>query len=251
MGDVTREALEYVGHLAEAAAAPQLVTLPDGRVGSTKRFEVLKTPIADPLKVSTLAAVCDYLVSRPDQLLTEELLLHVESPTVVRLYSALMPPNRDREDLLVAEAKVSKFPFGSYLDQESFITHLMTCFEPTEERAAVAVVVGKLRSGVVKTLDDDGVTQIATATSGVSRLTQVSIPNPVQLHPYRTFGEVEQPWALYLLRVRDGGNDAPPTMALHEVADQRWQLAAVAAIRDYLRATLEPLKGLENVTILA
>lgn len=51
---------------------------------------------------------------------------------------------------------------------------------------------------------DDGVSQVATARSGVASVGKVVVPNPISLRPYRTFLEVEQQESDFVFRMHEG-----------------------------------------------
>ncbi|MGC4441273.1 hypothetical protein ABXW85_20645, partial [Streptococcus suis] len=73
----------------------------------------------------------------------------------------------------------------------------------------------KIESG--SEIEDNGVSQVATVTSGVASLAKGKAPNPVLLRPYRTFAEVEQPASQFVFRI-----DKQARMALFEADGKRW-----------------------------
>ena len=54
-------------------------------------------------------------------------------------------------------------------------------------------VVGNLKEDAVRTMTDDGVSQVTAVRTGVATVADVKVPNPVSLRPFRTFIEVDQP----------------------------------------------------------
>lgn len=86
------------------------------------------TNYADPVKATTLSALADYIVNCREEF-TEgrRMIIHVVSPTKVRLMSAL-DGERKREVLLETEAQVSGFHFDQWYDQESFMISLQANF---------------------------------------------------------------------------------------------------------------------------
>jgi hypothetical protein len=55
------------------------------------------------------------------------------------------------------------------------------------------------------------------------------VPNPIQLKPFRTFPEVDQPEGMFVLRMKTGG------LATLIVCDgNAWKLEAVKRLREWL-----------------
>ncbi|HUW08460.1 MAG TPA: hypothetical protein VM537_01965, partial [Anaerolineae bacterium] len=79
------------------------------------------------------------------------------------------------------------------------------------------------------------VSQTVSVRRGMSQTTQVVVPNPVTLKPYRTFREIDQPESPFLLRARNPKNEeGVPEFALFEADGGAWRLTAVERIKDYL-----------------
>jgi hypothetical protein len=195
-----------------------------------------------PLEVATLTGLVDYVKTVADERDDVDeggLAIHVVSPTEVRVVSGLSDDGfAQRAVFLAARAVAPKHGWGTFADQEAFVVWLLTAFVDTVERASVLALVGNLREEAVRQSTDDGVSQTVVARKGMVRVENVVVPNPVRLAPYRTFREVEQPHGLFLLRLRGGGEDAVPTIALFEADGGLWRLDAIGAIRDWLRHQL-------------
>jgi hypothetical protein len=108
---------------------------------------------------------------------------------------------------------------------------------PTEDREKLLKIVGNIRDENVTEFGDDGVTQQVQARTGITRIENIVVPNPVVLKPYRTFTEVEQPESSFILRMRKG-----PEVALFEADGRAWENKAICNIRDYLRKELEGIE---------
>ena len=91
-------------------------------------------PFTDAINISTLTALVDYIKGTPEEL-RESMILHVDSPTTVRLYSGLID-ERNREYLFQAEAIINQFSFNSACDQEWLLVELQANFLDTEENNA-------------------------------------------------------------------------------------------------------------------
>lgn len=158
-------------------------------------------PKADSLSVNTLTSIVDYIKGKPEEL-RETMILHVISPTEVRLYSGLVD-ERNREELMRADAIVNEFQFDRCYDQERFLIELQANFVETDDLITIMQVAGNIKSGTTANYSDDGVSQKTTIKTGVE-LADVIVPNPVKLRPYRTFAEIEQPESSYVFRIKDG-----------------------------------------------
>ena len=90
---------------------------------------------------------------------------------------------------------------------------------------------------------DDGITQRVTAKAGVARVAVVDLPNPVELYPYRTFLDVEQPASKFVLRIK-ADKDEGPRCALFEADGGAWRATAVETIKSYMVDNLDPAKAI-------
>ena len=75
-------------------------------------------------------------------------------------------------------------------------------------------VAGNIQAGTTANYDDDGVSQKTTIKIGIANKTDVIVPNPMKLRPYRTFAEIEQPESSYVFRIMD--TDRGPAFKLVE-----------------------------------
>lgn len=235
-------AVTEIATLAERAAA-QTVEI-DGKDYSTVPLHDPRKPLPSPatLTVHTLGGLVDYIEANRDKLDLAKCLLHIEGPETVSLRSELRGEFQQRFEYVSAEvidrfaAMPGGFRFGSYLPAESMIIALQALFEPDEQRAALLKLLGNLRDDVVKTQADDGVTQTAIVRQGVVPVVETPVPNPVNLAPYRTFAEVEQPASPFVFRLRKGQNGVEA--ALFEADGGAWRLAAIEAIAQWLQGAV-------------
>ena len=85
---------------------------------------------------------------------------------------------------------------------------------------------------------DDGVTQKATIKTGITSVGDAVVPNPVNLRPFRTFIEVEQPESAFVFRMKQGNG---VECAIFEADGGAWKNAAMKSIKDYLQFELVEL----------
>lgn len=235
-----KEALEYIVGLSN----PELIEK-DGTVWSDRELNRIKwNPKAQPLKMSTLTSLIDYIKSETDAM--DNMIVHVVSPLEVRLFSAL-DEDRLRETLVVVEGHVPDFKYGQYMGHEEFLIALQSKFLDSAERAQLLAFVGNVENGSVSNYGDDGISQKATIKKGVVSREDAIVPNPIKLRPFRTFVEVEPPASNFVFRMRDDGRDGV-RCAIFEADGGAWKNCAMEHIKDYLAHELE---GFGNFTVIS
>lgn len=207
-------------------------------------------PVLDPmpkaLGIHTLTGISDYLAENTDGLCLDNLLAHVSDARNVSLYQRLSGPFHQRPCFLEATYGENQFDFNRFMDVEQFVIELQAKFVQDEMTALILQVVGNITDGIVNTFADDGITQQVTSKSGVGRVINANIPNPVVLQPYRTFSEIDQPPGRFVLRLRSGSGDNRPSVALFEADGGAWKLEAIKRIQKWLRDHLP-----EEVAVIA
>lgn len=242
--DMTKDFLDRILAMDE----PNTIEL-GGRLFSDKELYPLPCgPLAsNPLCTESLSSVTDYITHNTDgdALGGERFIIHIEGPKSAALYKE-MDRDKRRDCLLRAVANVSEFPFGHFMDTESFIINLQSNFVQDENTAALLGFVASVKTDTGVEQTDDGISQKVTARSGVSLVASTKVPNPITLRPYRTFSEVEQPESTFVFRVK-AEERSGPTMALFEADGSAWKHTATVAIRDFLKKSLDK----QEVIILA
>lgn len=209
-------------------------------------YNAVKQPTVDTLSTHTLASLVDYLKADPDAFGVDNMFLHVVSPSQVSIVSDTFGDgDKQRETILTAKLQQDIFGFNSYHDAEEFIIGLQALFVQSETTANIIKLAGNLVAEQSVSVQDDGMTQTVTAKQGITRVAQVDVPNPVTLHPFRTFQEIDQPASPFVLRIRKGRELME--CALFQADGGVWKNAAIKSIKEYLTAELGDVK----VTILA
>lgn len=233
-----KEAIQYIVGLGNVE-----VKYENGQSYSTQKLHLIEDPLAAKLSIRSLSGLVEYLQSQFDG--DEKLMVHVESPTEVSVFSRLND-DRNREYLIKADAMIPHFRFEEWYDTETFNIKLQSGFVKNDDRDVILKVIGNIKEEDVKTYGDDGVSQSVTAKVGVATVGQVEVPNPVSLRPYRTFVEIEQPASNFVFRMKNG-----PRCSLFEADGGAWKLEAMQLIKVYLETELEELVEKEKVTIIA
>lgn len=228
-----RSALEYLLGLAK----PEIIEI-NGQQYSSKRLEHVKVPAPADIAITTLTGLVDYISTKIDtDMHTERVLVHVESPTKVSVYSQLLG-DKTRHHYITCQAQLPRITFNSFMDAESFNIMLQSCFVKEDTDATTILkVVGNIKEEMVKQISDDGVSQAVTAKAGIARVEEVVVPNPVKLAPFRTFTEIKQPASNFVLRMQDG-----PKAALFEADGGAWKNEAMLSVKAYLAKELEYCK---------
>ncbi len=238
--DLTRSAMEYIAELR----APEIIELNGERYSDKELHRIPWNQLAEPLQVSTLTSLVDYIKSNVDEA-ESRMLVHVVSPTEVRLISCL-DLDRRREMLVRAVADLPRFTYGEYMGHEKFLISLQSMFMPGEDRQLLLKFAGTVKSGSIAEYGDDGVTQKATVKSGIASATDAVVPNPVSLRPYRTFLEVEQPESAFVFRMKESDRDGVQC-AIFEADGGIWKCEAMRNVAEYIRGELEGMEGLYTV----
>ena len=234
-----KEAIKYIVGLAEP-----IVEVYDNQWWSNQPLHrVSFNPKAKTIGMTTLSSLVDYIKSNVDNIETD-MIIHVQSPTKVQMYSAL-DDERIREYMVEVNAQLPTFEFNRFIDHESFCINLQSKFLPNEDRALLLKFAGTVEGGTIAEYGDDGITQKATIKTGIASKGEAIIPNPVLLKPFRTFIEIEQPSSRFIFRMR---GDSGIQCALYEADGGAWKSVAMNRIKDFLVKQLGDLT--EHFTVI-
>lgn len=242
-----REAFEYVNGLKEDSMDVKVTEIAGKTYCNKKLVEYGQEPMASEIEATTLTAMVDYIKNRTDEL-REHMIIQVKSPICVQLFSGLNK-DRKREFLFESSAIVPKFSFDSWYDQERFLIELQADFVVNADLLAIQKVAGNVEAKTTANYGDDGVSQKTTIKQGIASKTDVIVPNPVTLTPYRTFLELEQPESQFVFRIKDSGGE--PAFKIVEAEGGLWRNEAMAEIKEYLDACLKAHPVYNRITIIA
>lgn len=228
-----KEALEYIVGLKTP-----IINEIGGNTYSDKPLNrITYVPYASTIEMKTLTSLVEYIKANID-CMSKKMIVHVVSPTEVHLYSSL-DADRKREHLVEVNAELPDFRFGSFIDHESFVIALQSKFVSNADRDLVLKFAGTVEDGTVAEYGDDGVTQKATVKTGVASKADAVVPNPVNLIPYRTFLEVQQPASDFIFRMK---SSCGVQCAIFEADGGAWKNEAMDNIKAYLKEELAELK---------
>lgn len=201
----------------------------EGRTFTNHEVYPIRDAQPKPLTVHTLEGILDYV--HCEGLNKEDVYVHVEDYNAVWLYSKLYGREKQRDHFITAQAYKVEHKFSANLTLKEFLTYIQAGFVPDENTAAILAALGNIVDETGVEYADDGVTQIVTARTGITRRGQISLPNPVTLRPYRTFPDVAQPEGLFVLRVDKVGDKI--VCMLTEADGGRWKQIAVESIKEW------------------
>lgn len=226
-----KEALEYIVGLRK----PEIVSIGGEQYSDKDLCRISFNPKAQRINMTTLTSLVEYIKANVDSM-SEKMLIHVQSPTQVALYSQL-DDDRVREYMVQVEASVPEFLYGRYYDHESFLIGLQSKFVNNTDRELLLKFAGTVEDKSVASYGDDGVTQKATIKTGVASKSDAIVPNPVKLIPYRTFVEVEQPESAFVFRMSQDGSGGVKC-AIFEADGGAWKNVAMKNVKEYLQLEL-------------
>lgn len=226
--------VELVNRLLELSVP----TLTDryGATYSDRSLRLVPPPQPEPIRLGTLTGLVEAIRARVDDLDPAQWLLVVQTCRLVHLVSRRAGPTGARAVLVTAELEDGQsFPFGQFLDRETFVIGLQSKFLPGDALASVLQLASALEASTVAVAEDDGISQKTTVRQGAVLKQQVSVKGRVSLRPYRTFREVTQPASEFVFRLRST-DGALPDCALFEGDGGTWKLDAMLTIKAWLEA---------------
>jgi hypothetical protein len=240
---VIKEAIEKILSLAE----PHAIEF-KGQYYCDKMLNLLKEPEVAEVKVSTLQGLVDLYANNLDGIKAKSVFAHITGPQTAEIISRDADEFGRRHVWVRAQypSDIQKFSFGQWLNPEAFVIGLQSCFQRTFVESTDGEVIGDLEY-VLKaasnvsaegrvTYGDDGISQRVEMNKGVVLKEQATLRSRVQLAPFRTFSEIDQPLSTFVFRVHEQ-NDAIQ-LALFEADGGRWRLDAVSGIANWLRDEL-------------
>lgn len=242
-----KEALQYIAELGVDAEKTEVLEINGKTYATNNLTRYDKLPKAAKIQASTLTSLVDY-ISQCNAELPGNMIIHIVSPTLVRLMSAL-DKEREREVLFEVNAETSEFHFDQWYDQERMMIDLQANFQKNDDLELVLKAVGNIEKKNGQAYSDDGCSQVATMTVGVATKADVIVPNPVELIPFRTFQEVAQPASKFVFRI---GDKEVPAFKIVEAEGGIWKNEAVSNIKAFLKDNLltlpDEIKG--NITVI-
>ena len=198
------------------------------------------------VEVSTLTRIADLVRAKLEGgAFTNDFFLHIEDETTVRLVAKDSDEYGRRLQLIVARpVSFDQFRFGQWMSQEEFVIAVASKFADGADKDYVLNIASTLTNDAVRTSEDNGFNQKVTAKAGIRMKEDITLKPRVDLAPFRTFPEIEQPVSSFVFRARCNG-EGQPVLQLVEADGGRWKIEAIKRID----AALEVFKL--NIPIIA
>ena len=217
----------------------------NGFTYSDKPLHLIKQPAQQTsFLVYSLSSIVDYLTANADDLNPEKTIINVMSHQTVQVVSNL-DKTFERSYYLLAD--VSRFfqnsAVNEMMDIESFIINLQSNFADSSEKAELLKLVSNMTDEVLINSKDDGISQSVAVKTGIQKMENVKVPNPVQLYPFNTFPDLdnvrldEKRPAKYIFRAKKG--NAGIVLGLYEYDKERYKLEIMFDIKEYLEHELQ------------
>ena len=239
-----KKAFEYIVGLS----CPWVERIGDETYSDKPLHRISYVPRAKSIEMNTLSSLIDYIKSGVDSF-CDQMIIHVQSPTRVIMYSAL-DCEREREYVVEVNAQLPRFAFDQFQDHEAFCIGIQSkCVDdPETDKAILLKFAGTVEAGSVAEYGDDGVSQKATVKTGIASKGEALVPSPAVLKPFRTFVEVEQPVSSFIFRMKEDKYSKGIQCALFEADGGAWKIEAMKAIKLYL---MDALEGFDNFIIIS
>lgn len=229
-----KEALQYIASLKEEAMGIITEEINGETYIKGQGVRRIENDYCECMALNTLDALTIMIVEAiKGDMLNLPLMVRVTGNTV-DVFSA-MDRFMKRDHIAQSRPDVPTIRFNRYMPVEEFIIQLQTCFEEDENhnKTKLLAFVSKLSSEVKVEIEDDGISQKVTSSTGtaVKHSESITLPPIVRLKPMNTYPEIDQVETMYLLRVNKDGD-----VALFEADGGRWRFEAQRRIVEYISA---------------
>ncbi len=216
--------------------------------GSGYRF--IKPLVSPDVEVTTLDGLVELLETGLDKFEPKKIFVHVVNETLVQVSEIQADLYGHRHTYINTRMLdgVAGFQFNEWKTQESFIIGLQSCFVLTPDLSELLDIASHISVSDKATVSDTGVAQNVELKRSIAFKEEKTIRPRVELAPYRTFREVQQPVSDFIFRVRDGGQ-----LALFEADGGAWKIAAMKTIHVWLANRLKgsTVGGLPDISIIS
>lgn len=197
----------------------------------------------DHIVFSSLSALCEYALDehfKPG----EPFFIHVADFDSVRILGQLQPENENKRwtYAVAVSSSAGAMEFGRWYELEKFVIALQAGFVETESIKTMLDWLGHLANETVINSNDDQFSQSIQIKTGITSKSRVKIENPIELQPFRTFREVDQPASTFILRLKNKDNNL--FCALFEADGAAWKIEAMARVATFLKDKLPDISVL-------
>lgn len=218
----------------------------NGEKYSTRQMYKVEKPYYGPMRIAL--NTLDSLVDIVKVELTKAqlpLFVRVTSPTKVDVFTTYKDKEEKckRDYIYECTAELPDIITDRFIEYESFIIALMSKFVENEDSLYTLNLLSNVTDSNSVTSSDNGLSQSVQAKKGIVMIDNVLIKPIVNLIPFRTFLEVEQPASNFLLRLKEGGG-----VAIFEADGGAWKLEAKRKTQEYLQLKFKD--DIENGSVI-
>ena len=172
------------------------------------------------------------------------LYVNVTSPTSVDVTTAVDGYNRRAFLYHSAYEFPRKWTGANWFEHEEAMIVLRSQFIQNEGTDYLLDFLSRVSDENSVSSDDNGMTQTVQVKKGIALAAREQVKPIVNLRPYRTFLEVEQPESAFLIRIREGIQ-----VGIIEADGGMWKIAARRSVVEYLEKELKELIDSGNVVV--
>lgn len=162
--------------------------------------------------------------------------IYITIPTHTEVYCFSSPMKDLREMRLtyytVHATDVPGWDSEMMLGFEEAIIAVQTRFQESKDTPYLLKLLSEISSGSQVTYSDNGIATSVVTRSGVSLQSKEAIRPILNLKPYRTFQEVDQPESKFLIRISERG------IKFVEADGGMWKLKARQTVRQFLEDSM-------------
>lgn len=234
---------EFVDRIAELAT-PKTFEI-DGFVYSNQDLDLIheKKKMPKCINVTGLDSICKLVRNEADHV-GLQIFVQVKNYREVSVFTTL-DDEEDRATLYTCAADTPSVTIGSYMNYEKAVIELRSLYIPNPGSEYLLKLISSISKESKVMSTDNGVTQQVEAKTGIALNSMVPIEPRVELCPFRTFIEVEQPASDFLLRISDRGE-----IGLFAADGGVWKLEATRNIAEYFEKSLKDLIEAGSVVVI-
>lgn len=193
--------------------------------------------MVETIRLSSLDAMVKFVIREAVSLTDSILFLIVPDHLTVECFTSPDKEARNNRTYLykATATDVPGWEANMKLGFEEAQIALRTRFQPTKDTEYAQKLLSDITTGCKVTYNDNGVATTVVTQQGVALQGKTAIRPILNLRPYRTFQEVEQPASDFLIRVSDR------YISFIEADGGMWKLSARETVKAYLEERLADL----------
>jgi hypothetical protein len=240
MSDI-KSALEFAVGLNQSVNDHTVIQHEGRGYTLNKTLYEMYDPSFPQVDLTTLTGLRDYITANVDGVDKGSIMVRVAAPGEVLVLSTPYGAFRQRDVMVSVSADLPNFRFNQFMCSEEFIIGINAFCLDKGDKETLLHDVAKIKIDAGGTIEDDGVSQTVSVAAGARLLNKKMLSSRVELYPWSTFQEVDQPKREFVFRLNTEGKPG-----LFEADGGCWRNEAMLTVRNWLRDCLP-----EGIAILA